>query len=86
MQIFHIKLSLEATKNIFINSLEEPAFRGLLRYEKRGLGLHYFQQFGGGGEPSSKIQMHLQALLNEFMTQSLWNTVGYMAQFQLFST
>lgn len=49
MQIFHIKLSLEATKNIFINSLEEPAFRGLLRYEKRGLGLHYFQQFGGGG-------------------------------------
>lgn len=90
MQIFHIKLSLEATKNIFINSLEEPAFRGLLRYEKRGLGLHYFQQFvrGGGGKrkPSSKIQMHLQALLNEFMTQSLWNTVGYMAQFQLFST
>lgn len=54
MQIFHIKLSLEATKNIFINSLEEPAFRGLLRYEKRGLGLHYFQQFGGGG--------HLHAL------------------------
>lgn len=50
MQIFHIKLSLEATKNIFINSLEEPAFRGLLRYEKRGLGLHYFQQFVGGGE------------------------------------
>lgn len=51
MQIFHIKLSLEATKNIFINSLEEPASRGLLRYEKRGLGLHYFQQFvrGGGG-------------------------------------
>lgn len=78
MQIFHIKLSLEATKNIFINSLEEPAFRGLLRYEKRGLGLHYFQQF-------VSIQMHLQALLNEFMTQSLWNTVGYMAQFQLFS-
>lgn len=89
MQIFHIKLSLEATKNIFINSLEEPAFRGLLRYEKRGLGLHYFQQFvrgGGKRKPSSKIQMHLQALLNEFMTQSLWNTVGYMAQFQLFST
>lgn len=50
MQIFHIKLSLEATKNIFINSLEEPASRGLLRYEKRGLGLHYFQQFVRGEE------------------------------------
>lgn len=57
MQIFHIKLSLEATKNIFINSLEEPAFRGLLRYEKRGLGLHYFQQFvRGGGEEKTIIQ------------------------------
>lgn len=56
MQIFHIKLSLEATKNIFINSLEEPASRGLLRYEKRGLGLHYFQQFVRGGEEKTIIQ------------------------------
>lgn len=56
MQIFHIKLSLEATKNIFINSLEEPASRGLLRYEKRGLGLHYFQQFVKGGEEKTIIQ------------------------------
>lgn len=45
MQIFQISFSLEATKNIFINSLAVPAFWGLLRYEKRGLGLHYFQLF-----------------------------------------
>lgn len=31
---------------------------------------------------SSKIQMYLRALLNEFMTQSLWNTVEYVAQIQ----
>lgn len=58
MQIFHIKLSLEATKNIFINSSEEPAFRGLLRYEKRGLGLHYFQQFVGGGIEGGRENHH----------------------------
>lgn len=75
MQIFQIRLSLEATKNIFINSLAVAAFGGLLRYEKRGLGLHYFQLFEGRKNPSSKIQIYLRALLKEFMTQSLWNTV-----------
>lgn len=54
MQIFHIKLSLEATKNIFINSLEEPAFRfgggggGLLRYEKGCWDYITFNHLWGG--------------------------------------
>lgn len=39
MQIFQISLSLEATKNIFINSLAALAFCGFLRYEKRGAGI-----------------------------------------------
>lgn len=58
MQIFHIKLSLEATKNIFINSLEEPAFRGLLRYEKRRSGITLLSTIreGGGGEEKTIIQ------------------------------
>jgi len=43
MQIFHIKLLLEATMNKFINSVALPVFLELLRYDRRGLGLHYFQ-------------------------------------------
>lgn len=56
MQIFHIKLSLEATKNIFINSLEEPAFRGLLRYEKRRSGITLLSTIREGGEEKTIIQ------------------------------
>lgn len=39
IQIFQIRLSLEATKNIFINSLAVLAFWRLLRYEKKGAGI-----------------------------------------------
>lgn len=69
MQIFQIKLSLEATKNIFINSLAESAFssfflgwdvkQGLLRYEKRGLGLHYFSTV-------SDFQIHVNSIFVEY--------------------
>lgn len=34
-----------------------------------------FNYLREGKKSSSKIQMYLRALLNEFMTQSLWNTV-----------
>ena len=60
--------------------------------KKRGLGLHYFQLF----ERRNLIQdsdvlahsllllLPLLLLLNEFMTQSLRNTVEYVAQIQDF--
>lgn len=47
MQIFQIRLSLEATKNIFINSLAVPAFGGggYSDMKKGGLRWQYFQLF-----------------------------------------
>lgn len=82
MQIFQI-IPLEATKNIFINSL--ACFLGVTQIWNEGdwdyITFNYLRQ---EKKNSFKIQMYLCALLNEFMTQSLWNTVEYVAQIQGF--
>lgn len=81
MQIFQI-IPLEATQRPS-SLIHWPAFWGLLRYVKRGLGLHYFQLFERR-KKKSQMQMYSRAPLNEFMTQSWWNTVEHVAPIQGF--
>lgn len=85
IQIFQIRLWLEATENIFINSLAVLAFWRLLRYEKRGLGLQYFQLLRRDRERKKKITHPRFRCTYELCWMNSWPNLwgiqrGYVAQ------